>query len=53
MSPAEIYRVHSRVRALAASLNARTVKLLATKWMPPAAEVRARHAALRVPVAAE
>lgn len=50
-SPAAIYRVHRRVSDLAASLNARTMKLLTTKWMPLHQEVRSRHAALHLPTA--
>jgi hypothetical protein len=37
------------VAALAASLNARTVTLLKTKWMPLASEVKNRHTALHQP----
>jgi hypothetical protein len=51
-SPAEIYRVHHRVREHAAALNARTAKLLASRWMPLQSEVANRHAALRAPYTA-
>lgn len=47
-SPAEIYRTHKRVSDLAAALNARTAKLLTTKWMPLPQEVTSRHKALQL-----
>ncbi|GBF95428.1 hypothetical protein Rsub_08390 [Raphidocelis subcapitata] len=50
-SPAEIYRVHRRVREHAAALNARTAQLLTSRWMPLQSEVANRHAALHVPYA--
>jgi hypothetical protein len=50
-SPAEIYAVHRRVAALAASLNNRTASLLRGGWLPGAAAVVARHEELGLPVA--
>jgi len=52
-SPADVYRVRSRVSDVAAALNVRTSGLLTTKWMPLATEVASRHEALRLPVALE
>jgi hypothetical protein len=51
MPPDQILRVHYRVKELATSLNARTLELLRTRWMPLPREVRARHAALHIPTA--
>lgn len=50
MPLSDVLATHRRVAELAASLNARTLGLLKTKWMPRPHEVRNRHEAEHIPI---